>query len=427
MSSRFLYGDVCTLETNSSLMNMDVTELRKDFPILDEKINNNRLIYFDNAATTQKPLSVIEAVSDYYRHSNANVHRGVHTLSQTATEQFEKVREQVRNFINADSSCEIIYTRGTTESINLLAYSLTRNFTSEDEVLLSESEHHSNIVPWQIAAMDKGFRIKVIPLNEDGTLNLSLMDGLLTDRTRIVSVAHVSNSLGVVNDLKAIFEKARQKGAKDIKTIVDGAQGIPHIKIDVRSLDCDFYCFSAHKMYAPMGIGVLYGRKRVMEEMSPYQGGGEMIKEVTFAKTTFNQLPYKFEAGTPSVADVVGFGAAMDYINAIGFEWITKHEDDILHYALDGLNSIEGVNIVGSCPHKAGAISFLVNNAHPFDVGTLLDQMGIAVRTGHHCAQPVMSHYGITGTVRASFALYNTKEEVDVFISSLKKVVSMLQ
>lgn len=408
-------------------MNMDVTELRKDFPILDEKINNNRLIYFDNAATTQKPLSVINAVSDYYGHSNANVHRGVHTLSQIATEQFEKVREQVRNFINADSSCEIIYTRGTTESINLLAYSLTREFTSEDEVLLSESEHHSNIVPWQIAAMDKGFKIKVIPLNEDGSLNLSFMDGLLTDRTRIVSVAHVSNSLGVVNDIKTVFEKARQKGAKDIKTIVDGAQGIPHMKIDVKSLDCDFYCFSAHKIYAPMGIGVLYGRKSVLEQMSPYQGGGEMIKEVTFAKTTFNQLPYKFEAGTPSVADVVGFGAAMDYVSAIGFEWIAKHEDDILHYALDGLNSLEGVRVIGSCPHKAGAISFLVDNAHPFDVGTLLDQMGIAVRTGHHCAQPVMSHYGITGTVRASFALYNTREEVEVFISSLKKVISMLQ
>ena len=406
---------------------MDVRELRKDFPILEEKVNNNKLIYFDNAATTQKPLSVINAVSDYYWHSNANVHRGVHTLSQIATEQFEKVREQVRNFINADSSCEIIYTRGTTESINLLAYSLTREFTSEDEVLLSESEHHSNIVPWQIAAMDKGFKIKVIPLNEDGSLNLSFMDGLLTDRTRIVSVAHVSNSLGVVNDIKTVFEKARQKGAKDIKTIVDGAQGIPHMKIDVKSLDCDFYCFSAHKIYAPMGIGVLYGRKSVLEQMSPYQGGGEMIKEVTFAKTTFNQLPYKFEAGTPSVADVVGFGAAMDYVSAIGFEWIAKHEDDILHYALDGLNSLEGVRVIGSCPHKAGAISFLVDNAHPFDVGTLLDQMGIAVRTGHHCAQPVMSHYGITGTVRASFALYNTREEVEVFISSLKKVISMLQ
>lgn len=406
---------------------MDVRELRKDFPILEEKVNNNKLIYFDNAATTQKPLSVINAVSDYYGHSNANVHRGVHTLSQIATEQFEKVREQVRNFINADSSCEIIYTRGTTESINLLAYSLTREFTSEDEVLLSESEHHSNIVPWQIAAMDKGFKIKVIPLNEDGSLNLSFMDGLLTDRTRIVSVAHVSNSLGVVNDIKTVFEKARQKGAKDIKTIVDGAQGIPHMKIDVKSLDCDFYCFSAHKIYAPMGIGVLYGRKSVLEEMSPYQGGGEMIKEVTFAKTTFNQLPYKFEAGTPSVADVVGFGAAMDYVSAIGFECIAKHEDDILHYALDGLNSLEGVRVIGSCPHKAGAISFLVDNAHPFDVGTLLDQMGIAVRTGHHCAQPVMSHYGITGTVRVSFALYNTREEVEVFISSLKKVISMLQ
>ncbi|HIW86956.1 MAG TPA: cysteine desulfurase [Candidatus Onthomorpha intestinigallinarum] len=406
---------------------MDVRELRKDFPILEEKVNNNKLIYFDNAATTQKPLSVINAVSDYYGHSNANVHRGVHTLSQIATEQFEKVREQVRNFINADSSCEIIYTRGTTESINLLAYSLTREFTSEDEVLLSESEHHSNIVPWQIAAMDKGFKIKVIPLNEDGSLNLSFMDGLLTDRTRIVSVAHVSNSLGVVNDIKTVFEKARQKGAKDIKTIVDGAQGIPHMKIDVKSLDCDFYCFSAHKIYAPMGIGVLYGRKSVLEQMSPYQGGGEMIKEVTFAKTTFNQLPYKFEAGTPSVADVVGFGAAMDYVSAIGFEWIAKHEDDILHYALDGLNSLEGVRVIGSCPQKAGAISFLVDNAHPFDVGTLLDQMGIAVRTGHHCAQPVMSHYGITGTVRASFALYNTREEVEVFISSLKKVISMLQ
>jgi cysteine desulfurase/selenocysteine lyase len=413
---------------------MDIKEIKKDFPILDIKVNNKPLIYLDNAATTQKPIQVIEAISDYYKNYNANVHRGVHTLSQIATDKFEAVREQIKNFINAKESSEIIYTRGTTESINLLASSLSYQLEEDDEIIISESEHHSNIVPWQIACQRTKAKLKVLPIKEDGAYDLEKLETLLSDKTRIVSLAQVSNSLGIIHRIKEIIQRIRkinqrniEKKQRNILTIVDGAQGIPHLKVDVQDLGCDFYCFSAHKIYAPMGIGVLYGRKELLEEMHPYQGGGEMIKEVTFEKTTYNVAPYRFEAGTPSVADVIGFGKALEYINDIGLENIISHEDKIMRYATERLQEIEGVRIIGTAPEKAGAISFLIGESHPFDVGTLLDQLGIAIRTGHHCAQPVMQHYNIPGTARASFALYTDFEDIDKFADSLKRVALMLQ
>ena len=413
---------------------MDIKEIKKDFPILGINVNKKPLIYLDNAATTQKPIQVIEAISDYYKNYNANVHRGVHTLSQIATDKFEAVREQIKNFINAKESSEIIYTRGTTESINLLASSLSYQLEEDDEIIISESEHHSNIVPWQIACQRTKAKLKILPIKEDGAYDLEKLETLLSDKTRIVSLAQVSNSLGIIHRIKEIIQRIRkinqrniEKKQRNILTIVDGAQGIPHLKVDVQDLGCDFYCFSAHKIYAPMGIGVLYGRKELLEEMHPYQGGGEMIKEVTFEKTTYNIAPYRFEAGTPSVADVIGFGKALEYINNIGLENIISHEDKIMRYATERLQEIEGVRIIGTAPEKAGAISFLIGNSHPFDVGTLLDQLGIAIRTGHHCAQPVMQHYNIPGTARASFALYTDFEDIDKFADSLKRVALMLQ
>lgn len=413
---------------------MDIREIKKDFPILGINVNKKPLIYLDNAATTQKPIQVIEAISDYYRNYNANVHRGVHTLSQIATDKFEAVREQIKNFINAKESSEIIYTRGTTESINLLASSLTKTLQEGDEIIISESEHHSNIVPWQLNCEARNIKIKVLPIRDDGSYDLDGLENLVTKNTRIVSLAQVSNSLGVIHRVKEIFQRVREIfqrkkeiNERNILTIVDGAQGIPHLKVDVQDLGCDFYCFSAHKIYAPMGIGVLYGRKELLEEMIPYQGGGEMIKEVSFAKTTYNVAPYRFEAGTPSVADVIGFGKAIEYINNIGLENIIAHEDKIMQYATERLKSIEGLRIIGDYKEKAGAISFLIGNSHPFDVGTLLDQLGIAIRTGHHCAQPVMQHYNIPGTARASFALYTDFEDIDKFADALKRVALILQ
>lgn len=406
---------------------MDIKEIKKDFPILGINVNKKPLIYLDNAATTQKPIQVIEAISDYYKNYNANVHRGVHTLSQIATDRFEQVRKQIKDFINAEEDFEIIYTRGTTESMNLLASSLTKQLQEGDEIILSESEHHSNIVPWQLACENRNIAIRVLPINDDGTYDVSKLESLVNKNTKIVSLAQVSNSLGVVHDVKQIFQRIKQLTQRDIFTIVDGAQGVPHLKVDVQDLGCDFYCFSAHKIYAPMGIGVLYGKKALLEEMHPYQGGGEMIKEVSFTKTTYNVAPYRFEAGTPSVADVIGFGKALEYINNLGLENIIAHEDKIMQYATERLKNIEGVRIIGDAKHKAGAISFLVGQSHPFDVGTLLDQLGIAIRTGHHCAQPVMQHYNIPGTARASFALYTDFEDIDKFADSLQRVALMLQ
>lgn len=406
---------------------MDIKEIKKDFPILNIKVNNKPLIYLDNAATTQKPIQVIEAISDYYKTFNANVHRGVHSLSQIATDRFEQVREQIKNFINAEHTSEIVYTRGTTESLNLLASSLSHQLEEGDEIIISESEHHSNIVPWQLACESKKAKLRILPISEDGTYQISELKNLLNERTKIVSLAQVSNSLGVVHDVEKIFLEIKKIFSNKILTILDGAQGIPHLKIDVQKLNCDFYCFSAHKIYAPMGIGVLYGRKDLLENMHPYQGGGEMIKEVSFEKTTYNVAPYRFEAGTPSVADVIGFGKALEYINQLGIENIIAHEDKIMKYTTEQLKNIEGIRIIGDAKEKAGAISFLLANSHPFDVGTLLDQMGVVIRTGHHCAQPVMKHYNIPGTARASFALYTDFEDIDVFIKSLNRVATMLQ
>ncbi len=405
---------------------MDISAIREDFPLLKEKVNGKPLIYLDNAATTQKPDKVIDTIDYYYRHQNANVHRGVHTLSQKATDLFEAVREQVCKFINARESSEIVFTRGATEGLNLLAETLTQSMKEGDEILLSESEHHSNIVPWQLAAQKRGLVIRVIPIDDEGMLRYDMLEELLGERTKVVSIAHISNSLGVVNDVKAIFAKIRHKCGKGVKTIVDGAQGIVHRKVDVQDMNCDFYCFSAHKLYAPMGIGVVYGKQELWESMPPYQGGGEMIKDVDFSGTTFNLPPYKFEAGTPAVAEVAGLGAALNYLEKVGLDDIFAHEDMIMNYAQERLSNIKGVKTYAAKATKAGSLSFNVEGLHPFDVGTLLDQMGVAIRTGHHCAQPVMKHFNIPGTARASFALYTTKEEIDIFINALERVIGML-
>lgn len=405
---------------------MDISAIRKDFPLLKEKVNGKPLIYLDNAATTQKPDKVIDTIDYYYRHQNANVHRGVHTLSQKATDLFEAVREQVCKFINARESSEIVFTRGATEGLNLLAETLTQSMKEGDEILLSESEHHSNIVPWQLAAQKRGLVIRVIPIDDEGMLRYDMLEELLGERTKVVSIAHISNSLGVVNDVKAIFAKIRHKCGKGVKTIVDGAQGIVHRKVDVQDMNCDFYCFSAHKLYAPMGIGVVYGKQELWESMPPYQGGGEMIKDVDFSGTTFNVPPYKFEAGTPAVAEVAGLGAALNYLEKVGLDDIFAHEDTIMNYAQERLSNIKGVKTYAAKATKAGSLSFNVEGLHPFDVGTLLDQMGVAIRTGHHCAQPVMKHFNIPGTARVSFALYTTKEEIDIFINALERVIGML-
>lgn len=405
---------------------MDISAIREDFPLLKEKVNGKPLIYLDNAATTQKPDKVIAAIDYYYRHQNANVHRGVHTLSQKATDLFEAVREQVCKFMNARESCEIVFTRGATEGLNLLAETLTQSMKKGDEILLSESEHHSNIVPWQLAAQKRGLVIKVLPIDDEGMLRYDMLDELLGERTKVVSVAHVSNSLGVVNDVKTVFSKVRNKCGKEVRTIVDGAQGIVHRKVDVQDMDCDFYCFSAHKLYAPMGIGVVFGKQELWENMPPYQGGGEMIKDVDFSGTTFNVPPYRFEAGTPAVAEVAGLGAALNYLEKVGLDDIFAHEDMIMNYAQERLSNIKGVKTYAAKATKAGSLSFNVEGLHPFDVGTLLDQMGVAIRTGHHCAQPVMKHFNIPGTARASFALYTTKEEIDIFINALERVIGML-
>lgn len=405
---------------------MDISAIREDFPLLKEKVNGKPLIYLDNAATTQKPDKVIDTIDYYYRHQNANVHRGVHTLSQKATDLFEAVRKQVCKFINARESSEIVFTRGATEGLNLLAETLTQSMKEGDEILLSESEHHSNIVPWQLAAQKRGLVIRVIPIDDEGMLRYDMLEELLGERTKVVSIAHISNSLGVVNDVKAIFAKIRHKCGKGVKTIVDGAQGIVHRKVDVQDMNCDFYCFSAHKLYAPMGIGVVYGKQELWESMPPYQGGGEMIKDVDFSGTTFNVPPYKFEAGTPAVAEVAGLGAALNYLEKVGLDDIFAHEDMIMNYAQERLSNIKGVKTYAAKATKAGSLSFNVEGLHPFDVGTLLDQMGVAIRTGHHCAQPVMKHFNIPGTARASFALYTTKEEIDIFINALERVIGML-
>lgn len=403
---------------------MDVERIRKDFPILDQQVNGKPLVYFDNAATTQKPLPVIQRISDYYLHENSNVHRGVYSLSQRATEIYENARKYVADYIHAEESKEIIFTRGTTESINLLSTALVPWIQAGDEVVISGMEHHSNLVPWQQLCEKNKARLRVIPINLDGTLDLNFLEKLLTPQVKLLAITHISNVLGTVNPVKEIVRIAHEKG---VPVLLDGAQGIAHAKVDVQDLGVDFYAFSGHKVYAPMGIGVLYGRFTWLRRLPPYQFGGEMIDKVTFEKTTFNELPFKYEAGTPNVSGVVGLEAALRYVTSIGWDEILTHEDSLLKYATEKLLEIDGMRLIGHPKEKAAVISFLVNGIHPYDLGMLLDQMGVAVRTGHHCAQPLMDFYGIPGTVRASFGLYNTMEEVDIFVEAVEKAVKMLR
>ena len=401
----------------------DIQKIREDFPILSRTVYGKPLIYLDNGATTQKPKCVVDAIVDEYYSVNANVHRGVHFLSQQATNLHEASRETVRKFINARSTSEIIFTRGTTESINLVASSFTDAFMKEgDEVIVSVMEHHSNIVSWQIQALRKGIVLKVIPMNDRGELLIDEYEKLFTPRTKLVSVAHVSNVLGTINPVKQIAAIAH---AHNVPVLIDGAQGIPHMKVDVQDIDADFYVFSAHKIYGPTGIGVLYGKEDLLDKMPPYQGGGEMIKNVSFEGTTFNELPFKFEAGTPDYVGSTAMAKALDYVSAIGIDNIAAHEHELTVYAMQRMKEIPGMRIFGEAEHKGGVISFLVGDIHHFDMGTLLDRLGIAVRTGHHCAEPLMHRLGIEGTVRASFGMYNTKEEVDALVAGIERVSKM--
>ena len=401
----------------------DIDLIRKDFPILSREVYGKPLVYLDNAATTQKPLCVLDAMRDEYLNVNANVHRGVHYLSQQATNLHEEAREKVRTFINASKTEEVIFTRGTTEGINLVVSSFCDAFMQEgDEVIVSTMEHHSNIVPWQLQAAKKGIAIRVIPMNDRGELLLDEYEKLFNDKTRIVSVAHVSNVLGTVNPVKDMIRIAHEHG---VPVLVDGAQSTPHFKVDVQELDCDFFTFSGHKMYGPTGVGVLYGKEDWLDKLPPYQGGGEMIESVSFEKTVFEKLPFKFEAGTPDYVATHGLAKAIDYIESIGIDKIAEHEQMLTRYCMQQLKTIDGMAIFGESEHKDAVVSFLVGQIHHLDMGTLLDRLGIAVRTGHHCAQPLMDRLGIQGTVRASFALYNTKEEVDILVAGVRRVASM--
>jgi cysteine desulfurase/selenocysteine lyase len=413
--------------SQSSLISMDNTTLEKirsEFPILNEKIYNKPLIYFDNGATTQKPQCVLDRINYGYEHLNANIHRGVHFLSQRATEAHENARKAVCDFLGADKREEIVFTRGTTEAINLVAFSFGEAFCNEgDEVVISVMEHHSNIVPWQMLCERKKMKLRVIPMNKNGVLDLDTYKNLLNERTRIVSVTHVSNVLGTVNPVKEIIEIAH---AQNIPVLIDGAQAVPHIRVNVKELDADFYVFSGHKIYAPTGIGALYGKEKWLNAIPPYQGGGEMIASVTFEKTTYNELPFKFEAGTPDYIGSTALAEALRYVQEIGIENIAAYEHELTEYATKRLMEIENMRIIGQAEEKSAVVSFLVGNIHPYDVGMLLDRLGIAVRTGHHCAQPLCDSLDIPGTVRASFAFYNTKEEIDIFIEALKRVIGML-
>jgi cysteine desulfurase / selenocysteine lyase len=405
-------------------MTLNTEQVRKEFPILLQKVNNRPLVYFDNAATTQKPGIVMDRLRSYYENENSNIHRGAHFLSSQATEAYEQARKTIQAYINARHHHEVIFTRGTTEAINLVANSFCKKFVKKgDEILISAMEHHANIVPWQMACEDYGAVLKVIPINDKGELNIQAYKQLLGEKTRLVAITHVSNSLGTINPVKEIIGLAHDN---DIPVLIDGAQAAPHIQVDVQALDCDFYCFSGHKMYGPMGVGVLYGKENWLNSMPPYQGGGEMISEVSFEKTTYNELPFKFEAGTPNVADVLGMEAAVKFITSVGHKEIAVHENDLLHYAVEQLQQLDKIRFVGTAAHKTGVVSFLFTDIHPYDTGTILDKLGIAVRTGHHCAQPVMDFFNIPGTVRASFALYNTREEIDMMVAGLKKVREML-
>jgi len=404
-------------------MALNLEKIRAQFPVLHQEVNGRQLVYFDNAATSQKPKMVIEAIAQYYNKENSNIHRGVHYLSQLATDKYEKAREAIRRLLNAKAVEEIIFTRGTTEAINLVANCLTRSlFKPGDEIIISAIEHHSNIVPWQMACEQSGAVLKVIPVLDSGELDMEAYKALLNEKTKFVTVNSISNALGTVNPIEEIIALAHAKGAL---VLIDGAQSVPHAKVDVQALDADFYCFSAHKMYGPTGVGVLHGKKEILEKMPPYHGGGEMIKEVTFEGTTYNDLPFKFEGGTPNIAGGIGVEAAVRFMEEVGVENIANYEAELLAYALEKLKEIEGVQFIGEAKNRAGLVSFNLEGIHPYDAGTVLDKLGIAIRTGHHCAQPVMDRFDVPGTMRASFAVYNTKEEIDVFIAGIHRVKQM--
>ena len=402
---------------------LDIQKIRADFPILSEKVNGKPLVYFDNGATSQKPQIVIDAEAKYYQEINANIHRGVHTLSQLATDAYEISRVKIQHHINAKFSHEVLFTSGTTHGINLVTNGFASILKPGDEVVVSSLEHHSNIVPWQMLCEKTGATLRVIPMNEDGELIMEAFDALLSEKTKVVTVNHISNALGIINPIKYIIEKAHAVGAA---VLIDGAQAVPHLKPDVQDLDCDFYAFSGHKMCGPTGTGILYGKEAWLNKLPPYQGGGEMIKEVTFEKTTYADLPHKFEAGTPNIAGGIVLGTAVDYLNNIGFHNIHKHEEHLLEYATKRLLEIEGLRIYGTGKNKASVISFNIDGIHPYDIGSIIDKLGIAVRTGHHCAQPIMNFFCIPGTIRASFSFYNTKEEIDVMVEAVKKAKTML-
>ena len=411
------------IRTDKTMTNFPIEKIRADFPILDEKIRNKPLVYFDNAATCQKPQAVIDSIVHLYSHDYANVHRGVHTLSVRSTDKFEGARTKVKDFINAASEKEIIFVRGATEAINLVAQSYGKaNIKAGDEILITAMEHHSNIVPWQILCQQTGAVLKVVPINLQGELIYDDFEKLLSDKTRLVSVVHMSNALGTINPVKKIIAAAHAKG---IPVMLDGAQAIPHMTVNVQDLDCDFYAFSGHKLYAPTGVGVLYGKQALLEAMPPYQGGGDMIRKVTFEKTEYNVLPYKFEAGTPNIADVVGLGAAIDYLNAIGMDKIAAYEAELLAYATEKALQIKGLRIIGEAEHKGAILSFVLDKIHPHDIGTMLDSLGIAIRAGHHCAMPVMDFFKVPATARASFAMYNTKEEIDILMKGIESLIEV--
>lgn len=401
----------------------DFELIRKDFPILEAKVNGHRLIYLDNAATSQTPNCVIDSLSDYYKNLNSNIHRGVHFLSQKATEKYENTRKKFKDHLNANSTKEIIFTSGTTHSINLIANGFINSLKPGDEIIVSQLEHHSNIVPWQMLSEKTGAKMKVIPMNNLGELDIKIYEKLLSNKTKVVFVNHVSNALGTVNPIKKIIQKAHRYGAQ---VLIDGAQAVPHFHVDVQELDVDFYVCSAHKFCGPTGVGILYGKQKILEELPPYQGGGEMIDEVTFEKTTYADLPNKFEPGTPNIAGVIASGVALDYINDIGLDNIKKYEDELLAYATEKLKEINGVKIYGESENKTSVISFNIGDIHPYDIGSVIDNLGVAVRTGHHCAQPIMDYFKIPGTIRVSFCFYNNFEEIDILIDSLKKAVRML-
>lgn len=412
------------MSTSEAKTELNLEQIRADFPILQTSVNGKPLVYLDNGASSQKPVQVIDAMRDYYLNEHANIHRGVHTLSQRATQKYEDARQKVATWLNAKHNHEIIFTRGTTESINLVAHSFGKRFIQAgDEILISEMEHHSNLVPWQMLCKERGAVLKFVPISDDGDFLLEAYKKLLSEKTKLVSITHVSNTLGTVVPVKNIVQLAHAAGAK---VLLDGAQAVPHMRIDVQALDCDFYAFSAHKMYGPTGFGILYGKENLLNEMPPFMSGGDMIKSVSYEETTYNELPHKFEAGTPAIANGIGMGACIDYLNTLDFNAIQHHENALLNYATEKMSEIKDMRFIGTAQHKAGVISFLVGTLHHYDIGVLLDQQGVAVRTGHHCTEPLMHRLGITGTVRASFGMYNSFEEIDTFVGALQSAVRML-